>query len=96
MESGFRLRKENQVLRHALFLQDPLDHLAIAAAALQTMLKRAPPSRGKIINVARHLVGHHQREVGMGGLNLCRGLRFQIGIDRIVRHFVGFVDRSRL
>ena len=93
MEAGFCLRKVDQVLGNAFFPQDAFDHLAIASAAGQAVLESAASAMREIIDVARDLIGHHQRKVGMRGLDLSRSFGFQIGIYRIICDFVGFVNR---
>ena len=96
MEARLRLGQIDQFLRNAFFPQRALDHFAIASAALQRVLQRfVTLGRGKIIDVARHLVGQHERQIRMRGLDLGFGLRLDVGVDRR-RDLVDFINRRGL
>ena len=91
MESRFGLGQVDQVLRHSFFFQDLPDHVFIPAGARQRAFNRAPSAGREVVDKARDLVGHHQRQVGTSGLDLGFGLCFYAFIDRRCE-FVGFVD----
>src|SRR6478672_6550215 len=55
----------------------------------------ATPAR-KVVDVTGDLVRHHQRQVGVGGLDLGSRLGFQARINRVVVNLVGLVDRCWL
>ena len=96
MESRLSLGQIDQFLGNALVPQCALDHFAITSAALERMLQDlvALGSR-EIIDEARHLVGQHERQIRMRGLDLGFGSRFNVGVNRR-RDVVDFIDRSRL
>ena len=96
VKSRLGLRQVDQILGNAFFLENTFDHLAIAAASFKSMLQGAAATAGEVIDVAGDLIGHHQRQIGVGGFDLRGSLGFQIRIDRVIRDFVGFVDRRRL
>ena len=50
------------------------------------------PAGGEIIDIAGHLVGHHQRQIRVRGLDFrcCFGL--QVRINRIIRDRIGFIN----
>ena len=68
------------------------DHLAIAAGARPGVLQRGLAARaGEVVDEHRDLVIHHQRQVGLGVLDLGFGHGPDVGIDR-EGDVVGFVD----
>ena len=93
METGFGLRQIDQILRHAFLLERPANHLVVSAGTGQRALEGAASAIGEVVDIARDLVGHHQRQVGVRGLDFGFGLGFYILIDSR-GSFVGFVDRS--
>ena len=78
-----------------LRLQHAADHVFVAAGASQGAFECAASAIGEIVDVASHLVGHHQRQVGMRGLQLGFGLGLHVLVDG-GSQFVGFVDRRGL
>jgi hypothetical protein len=67
MESGLGLRQIDQILRHAFLFQSCHDHVVVAAGAGKGALEVAPSAIAREIgDVAGDLIGHHQRQVGMG------------------------------
>ena len=91
MKSGFGLRQINQILRDAFFFQDWQHHLAIPAGAGQGTLEDAASVVGEVGNEPGDLVGHHEREVGPGVLDVRFGFGFGTGIGRRTE-FVGLID----
>src|SRR2546430_3346895 len=61
MKPGLRLSQINEVLRNTFLLECALDHLAIAAAAHDSVFEVFPPAAGEVVDVSCYLVGHHQR-----------------------------------
>src|SRR5260370_2819997 len=96
MEPRFRLRQINQVLRHTLFFQYPLNHLSVAPTPRQSAFQRTVSPAGEIVDVSRHLIRHHQRKARVGGFYFSGGLRLQTPIYWIVRDFLRVLDRGRL
>ena len=95
-KAGLRLGQINQFLGNALFPQRALDHFPITPAPFQRMLQGfVSASRGKIIDEARHLIGKHEGQFRMRGLDLSLGLRFDVGVNRR-RLIVNFIDGRRL
>ena len=91
METGFGLRQKDEILRNALLLEGAADHLVVLAGAGERALDGAASAIGEVVDVASDLVGHHQRQVGVRGLDLGLGL----GLHGLVdggRAFVGLVD----
>src|ERR1051326_6580601 len=94
MEAGFRLRQINQILWDALIFKGLANHVLVAAATHQGVLKILTSAAREIGDVAGHLVGHHQRQVGVGVFDLSFRLRFGSLIGRR-SYIVGFINRSR-
>ena len=95
LEARLSLRQIDEVLGHAFFAQDALDHLAIAAGADQGALDGSMAARRIEVDVAGDGIVEHQRQVRVRLLDLGFGLRLDARIDR-KRHIVGFIDGRRL
>ena len=91
MESGLGLGQVDQLLRDPFFLQHAANHVFVAAGAGQSTLYGASSAIGEVIDEARDLVGHHQRQVGAGGFDFGFGFGFNVLVDGW-SEFVGFVD----
>jgi hypothetical protein len=64
LKRALRLRQVNQVLRHALFSQYPLNHSAVTPRASQTGFHNGPPARGlEKIQKRKYFIVHRQRQV---------------------------------
>ena len=74
----------DQILRHALFGHDALDHRLVAAGALEGVQQRvvALLGVGKEVDVGGHVVVDHQGQIGLGGGQFGRGLGHKIGVRR--------------
>src|SRR5579872_4124864 len=59
MESRFRLREIDQVLRNAFFLENSLNHLLIATATRQRMLEGGTSAAGEVADVSSYRIGQH-------------------------------------
>src|SRR5579862_465401 len=95
MESGFSLGQVDEFLGNAFFAENTADHIVVAPGTGQATLKRAAATAGEVVDESSDLIGHHQRQIGVRGLDLGFGLGFDVRIGGGVE-FVGFVDRSRL
>ena len=72
------------------------DHLAVAAGAREPMFESvASLGAGEVVDEHRDLIVEHERQVGLGGLDLGLSLGADVGIDG-ERNVVGFVDGSGL
>ena len=91
MESRFSLRQVDEILRNAFLLQDGQDHLAITARASEGALENAASAIGEIRDIARDLVGHHQRQVGAGMLDSASALALVPASAEGARPLVGSI-----
>ncbi len=95
MESGFGLGEVDEFLGNSLLAENAADHVFIAAGAGECAFEGAASAIGEVVDEAGDLIGHHERQVGVRGLDLGFGFGFDAGVDGR-RDFVGFVDRSGL
>src|ERR1700723_1435907 len=91
METGFGLRKINEVLRHAFLLERAANHLVVLAGARQSALDRSTAAIREVVDVACDLIGHHQGQVGTRGLNLGFGFGLYVLVDGW-SGFIGLVN----
>ena len=91
MESGLGLGQVDQVLRDSFFFQGAADHVFVAAGAGQGSLYGASSAIGEVADEAGYLVGHHEGQVGAGGLYFGFGFGFDLLVD-CGSLLVGFVD----
>ncbi len=91
MKTGFGLRQVDQILGYAFFLQNAANHVFVFTGANQGALEGATATLGIEIDKSGNLVGHHERQVGGGGLDFGLGLGLNAGVNRR-GEFVGFVD----
>ncbi len=98
LEARFGHGQVDQVLRHAFFGQNALDHRLVAAGALEGVQQRVVAFLrvGEEVDVGGHVVVHHQRQVGLGGGQIGRGLGHQVGIDGEGHVAGGFGGRDLL
>src|SRR5579863_1753750 len=95
MEPRFGLSQIDQVLRNTFFLQNPANHFVILPAAGKGALQCSPPTCRKVTDVSGYRVRHHQRQIGVRGLDFSFSLCLEVRVNR-ERDLVGFVDRRGL
>jgi len=82
VKARFRLRQVDQLLRHALFRQDPLNHRPVPPGPLQTRYQGAVAASHEIVDVTRDRIVHRKRQLRGGGQRLFLQLVLQVGIHR--------------
>ena len=83
LEARLGDRQVDQVLRHAFFGHDALNHRLVAAGALEGVQQRvvALLRVGEEVDEGGHVVVDHQGQVGFGGGQVGRGFGHKVGID---------------